>query len=307
MSTPPLTGLSATLAAPQPVDLATLAEAWYDQDITLTLVGPGRRAPPDLAGHLRRSFLGAMGPAASGAARAGLPCTWDPPCALDVFCREQLRLAGDGLPKPYVLALEPLGEDLLVTLRVFGMANDWAMAAAEALAAGVSGILPWARVVPGLSTAPVVADRRISPGPPLPPVPEGPVVLRLMSPLDISGGNPRGEAADPAARLVARMVRRVDAMARWQGMSLTEAATRDLTAAAHGLRTAASGLQDGRHASPNRKGQVRNDPVMTGWLRIARIPAPLWPILHLATRTHIGRHATEGLGAFRICLVSALL
>jgi hypothetical protein len=175
-----LTGLPRELSQPRRVAGADLlSQGWADLDIGLRLGGIGQRRADDLGSHLRRSFLGALGPAASPAARAGRPCIWDPPCALDVFCREQLRHAGDGLPKPFVLALRPQGEDLLVTLRVFGMAIDWGMAAAEGLAAGIAGILPWARVMPGMSGPPPILDRTIATSS-LPPPPDG------ASPPDVS-------------------------------------------------------------------------------------------------------------------------
>jgi len=111
--------------------------------------------PVGIGAHLRRSFLGAMGAAASAAAQRGEPCSWDPPCAFDVFCREQLRgPRGDGLPKPYVLQVHPDGGDLIVGLRVIGMANDWYMAAAEAMVAGINTILPWSRLYPGMRSRP---------------------------------------------------------------------------------------------------------------------------------------------------------
>jgi hypothetical protein len=294
-----MTGLALVLSCPGVVgDGFALAEGWADQDIVLRLGGIGHLAPPDLGAHLRRSFLGALGPGGSGPARAGRPCPWDPPCALDVFCREQLRTGGDGLPKPYVLALQAEGRDLLVTLRIFGMANDWAMTAAEALVAGVTGILPWGRVIPGLAERPPVTGRQILPGSLMPQPAPGPLRIRFASPADMSGDNPGGPA-DPAARLLSRMIRRVDAMARWQGLALSPIARRDLTLAAHGLRGTAS-LTPGRHVSPNRKGQRRDDPVATGWIDLPHLPEPLWPILAISARCHVGRHATEGLGALQI-------
>ena len=59
--------------------------------------------------------------------------------------------------------LDRTGADLVVTLRVFGMANDWFMAAAEAFVAGLSGILPWSRVFPGVTAPPAPRARRSGP------------------------------------------------------------------------------------------------------------------------------------------------
>ncbi len=290
------TGLAGVLARPDRVDASGLGQAWYDQSFVFRLHGAGR-APADIGGHLRRSFLGALGRGASPAARANAPCPWDPPCALDVFGREQLRgPRGDGLPKPYVIRAWPRGADLTVELRVFGMANDWAMAAAEALVVGLREILPWRRLLPAGSGAPEVITREthvthLS----LPPVP-GSVRLVFLSPVDGTG---RDVLAEPH-RLISRMIRRVDAVSRWNGVALDDETGRTLARHAAGLHYDTSALRPGRYASPNRHRQARHDPTFSGQLTIHGDLAPLWSILHVATRCHIGRHAVEGLGAFQI-------
>lgn len=121
--------------------------------------------------HLRRSFLGALNPGASPAVRVGAPCPWDPPCALDVFQREQLRAGGDGLPKPYVLSWQQKGPALAVTLRVFGIACDWFPAAVEAMTAALHDRLSWDNALPLCYSPPRLIDRRLRP--PLPPAPSG--------------------------------------------------------------------------------------------------------------------------------------
>ncbi len=284
------------LACPDRVDADGLGQAWYDQSFAFRLHGAGR-VPADIGGHLRRSFLGALGRGASPAARENAPCTWDPPCALDVFRREQLRgPRGDGLPKPYVIRAWTHGADLMVELRIFGMANDWAMAAAEALVGGMREILPWPRLLRASASVPEVIARdtrvtRLS----LPPPPDR-VTLAFLSPVDGTG---RDILAQPH-RLISRMIRRVDAVSRWNGVALEDETGRALAHHAAGLNYDASGLRPGRYASPNRHRQTRQDPTLSGHLTIHGDLAPLWPILHIATRCHIGRHAVEGLGAFQI-------
>ena len=79
-----------------------LACNWFDQTIRVRLSGAARRSlDPEILNHFRRSFLGALSAGGSPAARAGQPCPWEPPCAFDVFCREQYRENGSGLPKPF--------------------------------------------------------------------------------------------------------------------------------------------------------------------------------------------------------------
>lgn len=296
-----ITGLGDWLANPQPVaGLADVVAGWRAQEVTLVLA-PVARADAGFGAHLRRSFLGALGPGASAEARAGRPCPWDPPCALDVFLREQLRAGADGLPKPYVLFWSQSGPVMTVTLRVFGTACTWFMAAAEALTAGLTGILPWSKALPGQRTAPAILDRRFQMDAALPDLPQAPLILRLDSPMDDSGGNPTGPQ-DPAAQMLARAVRRVDALAHWQGLALTEAATRALTLAAHDIRASATTMTRHSHDSPNSKGQVRRSQVLTGEMLLPPLPDDLRLLLALATSCHLGRHTNEGLGAISLHL-----
>lgn len=274
-------------------DADALAGAWTDMDVVLHLRGAGR-APVGIGAHLRRSFLGALGPGASPEARDTLPCPWDPPCALDVFCREQMRgPAGDGLPKPYVLRSEPDGADLRVTLRLFGIAGDWSFAAAEALTMGLRDILPWGRL--SLSR-PEIANRSVTTGQIVPePAPRA-VRLHLVSPMDISGRDP---AREPWT-ILSRMIRRVDGVARWSGVGLDSDTSRAVSLMCRELQYGIGGLRLGRHHSANRHAQKRTDPVLTGALDVAGDLAPLWPLLQAAERCHIGRHAVEGLGWIRL-------
>lgn len=295
----PLTGLAQVLSRPAPADAAGLAAAWYDQTVTFRIKSAGRRAKADIGGHLRRSFQGALGAGASEAAARGHPCTWDPPCALDVFRREQLRgPRGDGLPKPFVLRAWGQGADLVVTLRIFGMANDWSMVAAEALATGIRTILPWHREVPGLTEAPPIAARAIAPCRLDPATAPERVRLTFLSPVDATG---RDIAAEPQT-LITRLIRRVDAVSRWNGVALQDGLGAALAAHAHGLAYDLTELRFGHYESPNRFGQLRRDPVISGHLTLSGDLSPIWPLLHIGTRCHVGRKAVEGLGAYRLDL-----
>jgi len=291
------TGLPAVLARAEWVtETRDLAAAWIDQTLFMRLEGVGG-VGADFGGHLRRSFLGALGVGASPAAQAGRPCTWDPPCALDVFYREQLRgPRGDGLAKPFVLAAWPEQNDLVVMLRVFGMAMDWSSAAFEALVAGIRGILPWPRLVHGMSAPPAITARSaFTDGIIETPAPEM-VQLTMLSPVDASGADP---FAEPHT-ILARAFRRVDAISRWNGVALE---TDKAIAVARQLRSLdydLTGLVAGRYSSPNRHGQRRNDPTISGTLVVRGDLTDIWPVLRIAERAHIGRHAVEGLGRVRI-------
>ncbi len=290
-------GLSAALAEVEWVHEANgLATAWVDQTLCLCLEGAGR-AGSDIGGHLRRSFLGALGRGASPAAQAGRPCTWDPPCALDVFRREQLRgPRGDGLPKPFVIAFWPHGPDLIVELRVFGMAIDWSMAAFEAMAAGIGGILPWSKIMRGSDGPPRIVTRTISMDNTIATPAPSTVRVDILSPIDASGTDP----ISAPHTILARALRRADALSRWNGVALDPA---EAAAIAHGLRALdydLTNLETGFYASPNRHRQMRQDPTITGSFIVTGDLSAIWPVLCIAERAHIGRHAVEGLGRVRM-------
>lgn len=278
-----------------------LAQGFYDQITVLRLEGCGSSVPVGIGAHLRRSFLGALGAGASLAAKSNQPCMWDPPCALDVFCREQLRGArGDGLPKPYVIEYHLDGIDLIVTLRVFGMANDWFMAASEAMVAGIRTILPWEKLIAGRKYAPHILSRQVQ-SIPLAEMPKSMRAVRLVftSPTDIGGSEP---LAHPH-RFLSRLLRRVDGMSRWNGLGLEDEAGRNFANHVKTLEYDTSGLRFGGHLSPNSRGQRRMKKTMTGALTIRGDIASIWYVLIMGERCHLGRGAVEGLGAFRIELV----
>ena len=49
--------------------------------------------------------------------------------------------------------------------------------------------------------------------------------------------------------------------------------------------------------------QNRRDPTVAGSLVIRGELAPIWPILLICTRCHVGRHVVEGLGAIGLKLI----
>ncbi len=286
--------LAGRLAAARVTDSAVqLASEWRDGTVRLRL--PRCRAPDGLGAHLRRSFLGALAAGASDEARRNLPCPWDPPCALDVFLREQMRgPRGDGLPKPYVIFFTAQGQDLVVELRVFGMACGWLDTAAEAMVAGLRDILPWQRVAG--HAPPVISHRQVA-------LQHGVTVrraparigLEFLSPVDISGTR-----QDPGRSIVSRIIRRVSAVSRWQGMVPGPEVTRGATDTLDRLQIDAAGLRPGAYHSPNRKAQRRAHDVCRGVLWVSGDLGPLWPLLLIGERCHAGRAAVEGLGRYRI-------
>ena len=289
--------LATWLATPDRVaSLFAIAENWRDLDCHITLA-PLPPAPASFGAHLRRSYLAALAPGASDAARNGQPCPWDPPCALDLFLREQLRVGGDGLPKPYVLFWDQQGQVMQVTLRLFGTACDWSAAAFDAMTAALRD-LPWGKVLH--CPPPVILHRAVSPAPWL-DLPNGAVSLRLVSPMD-DEGSARPDR-DPAARLLSRALRRVDALARWQGMALEEDAMRALTAQAHQVCVVGCRLAPAQYISPNCKGEKRVSRALVGEIDLPPLSEDLRTLLALAQRCHVGRHTNEGLGRIGLYVV----
>ena len=133
------------------------------------------------------------------------------------------------------------------------------------------------------------------------PLPEGPLRLRFMSPVDVTGM--KADPLDAPAALLSRLLRRVDAMARWNGLALTPDALGTLTRNLAGLRVDGAGLTRGWYDSPNRHKQARSGPTIFGWISIHGVTPEIAAVFTLGPRCHLGRHAAEGLGAFSVDLL----
>ncbi|NBC33314.1 MAG: hypothetical protein GVY13_11620, partial [Alphaproteobacteria bacterium] len=124
------------------VDLPGLAARWFRQTIRLVCPNAGPLAlDPGLPGQIRGALGHVLLAAASEPARAGRPCCWSPPCAYDVVFGDHGRIAsGEEMPKPLVLSVDALDQDLLVRATLFGFATDWIDAVAEALAVALGRV-----------------------------------------------------------------------------------------------------------------------------------------------------------------------
>ena len=273
-----------------------LASSWFDQTIQVRLAGVAALIRnPELTNHLRRSFGGALGAGASpecAATHPPSPCPWEPVCALDVFFREQMRVAGDGLPKPFVMLADTDGPDLLASLRVFGFATDWMPAAEHAFIDALSHRLPWRKI--GVST-PAILDRMVETceGVETASVPNA-VTLDWITPLDAEKIDP----SDRGGSILTRLHRRLNGLARWHD-SILPALPED------GVREWEMMLETGGlHAPtrrPSRSGKDRRTfhaPVAMGTLVLRGDLRPFWPLLRLGERCAIGRGAVKGQGQY---------
>ena len=297
MSTEHLTPFSRFLARADEFSAEDLSRHWVDQTVHFVLTSDRPIDPVAVGPHLRRSFLGALGPGGSDLARRSEPCDWDPPCALDIFCREQLRgPRGDGMPKPYLVYATSCGKILQVSLRVFGVANDWFPTATEAMGAGLRDILPWQKRL-GVPQ-PTLISRQIDMFQSFEvPADTSTLVLEFESPADISG---KSESQNLGRSLIGRLLRRVDALARWQGAKFSDSELRRLTASLDKLDYDLVGLRSGRVSSPNIQKQDRTRSVLTGRLTLRGELSAIRPVLQIGERCSVGRGAVEGLGRFRI-------
>lgn len=254
-------------------------------------------APWVLAGKVRGAWGDELKRGASAQALAGEPCPWWPPCALDVFFRSQGKPAGGlEIAKPYVLRVDYPPEDGVVDieLALFGLAGDYATAAAASLAAALQHNLRWA-----LGRAPgcEVAALEIAMAPaPDPGEGEFKACLHFVTPLNQRSGH---ESVLNPASLLTGLANRLSGLARWHGL--------ELAADFQGLKRVAQSLQwevsEGEHPHwlrQSRKQGGRFIP-MEGflgdlWLRGDLIT--LAPLLALGQRCHAGGRSALGMGQY---------
>ncbi|KAB2874159.1 MAG: CRISPR system precrRNA processing endoribonuclease RAMP protein Cas6 [Pseudorhodoplanes sp.] len=281
--------------------LERLNEAW--SAATIEAIIPGHAA---LAGDLvlMTRIRGALGrvlmQGASREALANKPCLWWPPCALDILFREQARIEGrHGIPKPWVLALDRHGFDLLVRITLFGFAMEWAGAVSLALATALQHKIDWRERArfhaiflpePVVSRVGIHAIERV-------PIPKrrNAVVLALLTPLDTAGDDP----LDRPASVIGRIARRVSLLSRWMNVEI-DADWRKLSDHWNDLEFN-TGSFHRLPLLPRKSGRERQDfrlGLIDGSLGIAGDLASIWPILALGQLCHAGRGGTAGLGRY---------
>jgi hypothetical protein len=289
------------LAPSAQVPLEKLAEHWIVATVEATVPGHGALARDLILMNRIRGALGRMLMAgASAAAIAGKPCPWVPPCALDLLFREQVRIEGrHGIPKPWALALDRRGFDLIVRITLFGFAIDWAGVVGHGLATALREHIDWKERAPGLFLPKAEVARldiKEASGA-LAPRPRSSVVMEFVTPLDAAGDDP----LDRPASVIGRLARRIDLIARWMDVEIA-ADWRELAAVWNGLDYDAASLSRAQLDSRSGRDQKRRFQrgLVQGALVIAGDLAPIWPLLAIGRLTHAGRGATAGLGRYRL-------
>ena len=318
---PPTTDVARRLTAPaQELPLDELPSRWFQQAVEVTLRGLGHLAgDPALTGRIRGAWGRELMRAASPAALDGRPCTWSPPCALDVLFREQGRAAaGLPIPRPAVISARAHGRDLVVRLSLIGFACDWIDSAGEALIAALrhgdplrlaGGSDPPATGPRGPGTPAVgakgsaIAGRRLATwdGIAVPPAPAL-AELSFVTPLCLrQGGVP---AFDGPRMLLSSLANRIAGLARWHDARIA-ADWRGLAEAADELHSDAAGLRSVRWTRRSDRQGRRLIPMtgLTGTLVLAGDLGPAAPLLALGALCHAGSHTALGLGAYDLTLM----
>lgn len=215
------------LDAPQiAIGLRELAQIWVEHRATWRISGLGALAQdPGLCGRIRGAFGACLMEGASAPALRGEPCPWTPPCALEALWRKQGRMQpGYDHASPWLIALDPHAGDLDVTLTLFGFAIDWAAAAMEAMTRALRHCVDWrgetAFFVPKIEFA--FRRGEAMQGVDLPGEAVREAWLTLLSPLALSGVDPRER---PAA-LIVGLLARVESLARWHDATILAAVDR---------------------------------------------------------------------------------
>jgi hypothetical protein len=283
---------------PMTVDVAEAAELWSVEHYRFAAARPpGLQDYPELSLRLRGAF---------GRALAGVPPRRTAtgrirPHAFDVLFRPLARgHDGDEAPRPAIVRGEVGGDSLTVHLLVFGQAAAWAEQGAAAMARAMEAGIALASGTRMRVSAPPDAIERRSIGRIAVPAAPTCASLRVRSPVTARiGGRLNG---DPRA-ILRGCVRRVLAMARWQGLRIAHdppALARCIERLALDERELAA-FRFARHSI--RQGDT---PIpMAGWLGTLGLDGPLAPLspwLALAETCNTGSHAGLGMGWFDLAM-----
>lgn len=292
------------------VDLPGLAARWFTAQAVFRMKGMAAIAgDPGLAGRIRGAFGRRLMEGASREALDNRPCPWSPPCALEALWRKQGRIEpGFDHASPWVLAVDPRADgDLDVTLTMFGFATDWAPAALEAMTAALRNDVDW-RAGSGLFLPrAAIAGRRMreSEGLTLPP-PASAFTLEFLSPLALSGADPR----ERPASLIVNLARRLEGLARWQDATLAgQLDMAEIASIAHGLDYE---FRDAHKVEWLRGSRRQDQSVpMRGLMAALEISGQaashpdLAALLALGASCHIGADIAFGCGRFELTVFGA--
>ncbi len=284
------------------ITIAELGERWFVGHIEVVIAGYGKIvSDPGLPGRLRGALGTALAAGASAASLAGRPCPFEPPCAFEALFRKQGRMmAGLDLPSPWVIGCVPRRSDLVVTLSLFGFANDWAPAAAEALTRTIVELVDWKGGAAIFLPKVEIRQRSIRVAQGIQQLPgRDSAVLDLLTPLTLTGGSPN----ERPASLITGLAARVSGLARWHDVGI-DALTdwKALKERARGLDYGFSDIETARWKRGSRR-QDRSIPMsgVRGRLAISGdLSGDLAVLLALGATCHMGADVALGCGRYRI-------
>ena len=281
------------------IKLGDLSVQWFHQVSQVTIASYGFLAGNmDVLSRIRGAWGAELKESASPQALDRKPCPWNPPCALDIFFREQLRLGKHGIAKPFTLSTENVRGNLVVSLAVFGFACDWMPVADHALKAALRNKVPWARLARNIFLPEfVVSDAAMLSFEGMPAVDEtDQISIEFLTPMDASGFDP----IDNPATVIGRLARRVDNLARWQDSKIDinwvrqSRKWKQLDYDVRGLiRT-----DFNRNCSAQKTRFTMG--LVTGELCVEGNLSTLLPLLMIGQSCHVGKAAVNGFGRFKI-------
>lgn len=280
---------------PMALSVEELADIWmYDHIRAICPLPRGLEDYPELSLRVRGAFGRALHnlPArktTTGRMRAR---------AYDVLFAPVAKMTpGLEVPRPAIVRADVLGDQLIVDIHVFGDAMAWSEDAALALLLALRGgiaLSATGRVRVAIEPDDILLNRRTGV-----PIPEAPrwAGMRFRTPVSVRHG--RQTLDDPLA-LARSCLRRVSAMARWQGV-VVEA----IPVVLDGVVVDDKDLQR-YHWSRHSRRQGDTPIPMAGHLGrlvLSGRLADFSPWLSLAATCNTGSHAGLGLGWFELDMV----
>ncbi|BAQ71288.1 hypothetical protein NHU_04168 [Rhodovulum sulfidophilum] len=263
--------------------------------MVLCPMGAGGMRDPALVGKIRGALGEALRESASPAVRAGLPCTFSPPCAYAALWSPEGEIRpGKPMPSPYVIEADAESDRLRVTVKLVGRAGDYlgevGDALIRALRRGLSG-KRWTRLEPearSYSETIGLADPGLT----------AQASLRFLTPLLVRNSE-NGPHIEPGA-VLRGMIHRADGMARHCGIKLDAdfPALLEATKFVEGVWTDVD-VQDWTRGAVRQRRLVPMEGAL-GRLHMRGDLAPFSPFIALAEELHTGSRVQFGQGRFRI-------
>ncbi|MDF2369291.1 MAG: CRISPR system precrRNA processing endoribonuclease RAMP protein Cas6 [Rhizobiaceae bacterium] len=282
------------------VTFDALVGQWRCLEISAIVAGHAAAADhPRLAVDLRGALGRGLMAGASPASLAGKVCDWEPACANDVLFgpKPLLKVSRHSheIPKPFVLNTRVRGDDLVLTVLLFGFACDWAGEVRAALAQVPRERLDWERLANGRF---LPAERRIDMVQRVRPCRTDPAptraVMQFATPVDCKNADP----ADRPESILSRLASRLFLLARWHDVSIAA----DWAALSGAWRDAELAVSNSTvqviERKSTRTARRFNETVRRLDLTLEGDLTALWPLLVMGEQAHVGRGVTMGLGRY---------